>query len=530
MSTLTVEGLEIVGPMNPRYAEILSPEACRFLGAIVRKFGARREALLARRGERQKEIDGGKLPDFLPETAAIRGGNWRVPPPPPDLLDRRTEITGPVERKMVINALNSGAQCFMADFEDANSPTWENVMEGQINLRDAVNRTIAYRSPEGKDYRLKDQVATIVARPRGWHLEEKHVRLDGRRVSASLFDWSLYFFHNARNLLARGSGPYFYLPKLESHLEARLWNDVIVHAQTELGLPPSSTRVTVLIETITAVFEAEEILYELRDHISGLNCGRWDYMFSVVKKFRNRPEYVFPDRTSITMTVPFMRAYCFHVIQVCHRHGAYAIGGMAAQIPIRDDPAANAAALAKVRVDKEREAADGHDGTWVAHPGLVATALKAFALHMKGANQLDRLRDDVKVTAADLLRPLTGAITEAGVRWNIHVGIRYLEAWLGGSGCEPIHNLMEDLATSEISRAQLWQWLKYGASLDDGRQLTVALYQAFLAEELAKIKAEYGAERYDRGHFPAATGLFMRMVQSKEFDEFLSLPAYELLP
>jgi malate synthase len=403
-------------------------------------------------------------------------------------------------------------------------------MEGQLNMRDAVNRTITYRSPEGKDYRLKDKVATIVARPRGWHMEEKHLKVDGQRISASLCDWSLYFFHNARNLLARGSGPYFYLPKMESHLEARLWNDVIVHAQSELGVPHGSTRVTVLIETITAAFEAEEILYELRDHISGLNCGRWDYMFSVVKKFRNRPEYVFPDRTEITMTVPFLRAYCFHVIQVCHRHGAYAMGGMAAQIPIRNDPVANAAALAKVRADKEREAADGHDGTWVAHPGLVATALEAFALHMKGPNQLDRLRDDVTVTAADLLRPLNGDITEGGVRWNIHVGIRYLEAWLGGSGCEPIHNLMEDLATSEISRAQLWQWLKYGAKLNDGRPLTVALYQDFLTAELAQIKAEYGAARYDGGHFPAATDLFMRMVQSKEFDEFLSLPAYELLP
>jgi len=530
MSSLTVEGLAITGPMNPRYAEILSPEACRFLAGILRKFGTRREELLAKRVQRQKEIDGGKLPDFLPETAAIRGGAWRVPPPPPDLLDRRTEITGPVERKMVINALNSGAQCFMADFEDANSPTWENVMEGQINMRDAVNRTIAYRSPEGKDYRLKDQVATIVARPRGWHMEEKHIELEGRRVSASLFDWGLYFFHNARNLVKRGSGPYFYLPKMESHLEARLWNDVIVHAQNELGLPKSTVRVTVLIETITAAFEAEEILYELRDHVSGLNCGRWDYMFSVVKKFRNRPEYLFPDRTLITMTVPFLRAYCFHVIQVCHKHGAYAMGGMAAQIPIRNDPAANAAALAKVRADKEREAADGHDGTWVAHPGLVSTALEAFALHMKGASQLDRLREDVKVTAADLLQPLPGPITEGGVRWNIHVGIRYLEAWLGGSGCEPIHNLMEDLATSEISRAQLWQWLKFGASLADGRKITLELYQGLLNDELAKIQAEYGVERYESGHFPAATELFMRMVRSKDFDEFLSLPAYELLP
>jgi len=530
MSNSSAAGLEILGPMNPRYAEILTPEACAFVAGLVRRFGPRREQLLAARAERQRRFDAGELPGFLPETAAIRGAAWQVPPPPADLLDRRTEITGPVERKMVINALNSGAQCFMADFEDANSPTWENVVEGQINLRDAINRTISYTNPEGREYRLKERTATIVARPRGWHLEEKHARYEGRRISASLWDWGLYFFHNARSLLARGSGPYFYLPKLESHLEARLWNDVFVHAQDALGLPRGTIRATVLIETITAAFEAEEILYELRDHASGLNCGRWDYMFSVVKKFRNRSDHVFPDRTLITMTVPFMRAYCFHVIQVCHRHGAYAMGGMAAQIPIRGDPAANAAALAKVRADKEREAEDGHDGTWVAHPGLVATALEAFAGKMKGPNQLGRLREDVTVTAADLLEPLHGPITETGVRWNIHVGIRYLEAWLGGSGCEPIRNLMEDLATSEISRAQLWQWLHFGARLDDGRAITVELYQGFLTEELAIIRSEYGPKRYDGGHFPAAIELFMRMVRSEQFDEFLSLPAYELLP
>jgi malate synthase len=529
MKSTVIAGLEITGPMNPRYAEILSPEACRFLAGLFREFGPRREQLLAKRVERQREIDAGRLPDFLPETAHIRGGNWRVPPPPPDLLDRRTEITGPVERKMAINALNSGAQCWMADFEDANSPTWGNVIEGQINMRDAVNRTITYTNPEGKAYALKEKTATIVARPRGWHMEEKHVLLDGRRVSASLFDWGLCFFHNAKNLLARGSGPYFYLPKMESHLEARLWNDVFIHAQAALGIPRGSVRATVLIETILGAFESEEILYELREHASGLNCGRWDYIFSVVKKLRNRPEYLFPDRTLITMTVPFLRAYCFHVIQVCHRHGAYAMGGMAAQIPIRNDPAANNAAMEKVRIDKEREAADGHDGTWVAHPGLVQIALEAFAKHMKGPNQLDRLREDVKVTAADLLAPFHGPITEHGVRWNIHVGIRYLEAWLGGSGAEPIHNLMEDLATSEISRSQLWQWLRFSAKLDDGRPVTFALYEKLLGEELAKIRVEYGDAVYDGGHFKEATELFMRMVKSGQFDEFLSLPAYELL-
>ncbi len=529
MSAVVVAWLEIVGPMNPRYAAILTPEACGFVADLVRTFGARRAELLARRVERQREIDAGKLPDFLPETAHVRGGDWRVAPVPADLIDRRTEITGPAERKMAINALNSGAQCWMADLEDANSPTWANVIEGQINLRDAVNRTIAFTSPEGKAYALGEKVATIVARPRGWHMEEKHVLLDGKRVSASLFDWGLYFFHNAKALIARGSGPYFYLPKLESHLEARLWNDVFVHAQAALGIPRGTVRATVLIETILGAFEAEEILYELREHASGLNCGRWDYMFSMVKKFRNHRGYMFPDRTLITMTVPFLRAYCLHVINVCHRHGAYAMGGMAAQIPIRDDPAANAAALAKVRADKLREAADGFDGTWVAHPGLVETALEAFAEHMRGPNQLHRVHD-VTIAAADLLAPLSGPITEAGVRWNIHVGIRYLEAWLGGSGAEPIHNLMEDLATSEISRSQLWQWLKFGAKLDDGRAITLELYERLLAEELAKIRAEYGAAVYDGGHFAAATELFMRMVKSEAFDEFLSLPAYELLP
>lgn len=529
MSHTVIGGLEIAGPVPPHYAEILTPAACAFVAELCAKFGARREQLLARRVVRQAEIDAGNMPDFLPETAHIRGGDWQVPPPPADLVDRRTEITGPVDRKMAINALNSGAQCWMADFEDANSPTWENVIEGQINMRDAALRTLTFESPEGKKYALKDRIATIVARPRGWHMEEKHALLGGKRVSASLFDWGLYFFHNAKVLIARGSGPYFYLPKMESHLEARLWNDVFIHAQAALGIPCGTIRATVLIETILGCIEAEEILYELREHASGLNCGRWDYMFSFVKKFRNRPEYLFPDRTLITMTVPFLRAYALHVINVCHRHGAYAMGGMAAQIPIKGDPAANEAALANVYADKVREASDGHDGTWVAHPGLVAAALDAFGKHMKGPNQLHRLHD-VKITAANLLEPLHGPITEGGVRWNLHVGVRYLEAWLGGSGAEPIHNLMEDLATSEISRSQLWQWLRYGAKLDDGRAITAELYNELLADELNKIRAEYGDERYDSGHFKEATDLFMRMSKSAQFDEFLSLPAYELLP
>ena len=524
-----IGGLEIRGPMNDRYVTILTPEAGAFVANLVRKFGPRRRELLAARDQRQSEIDAGRMPHFLPETAGIRAGDWKVAPIPPDLLDRRTEITGPVDRKMAINALNSGAQCWMADFEDANSPTWENVMEGQINLFDAVRRTITFTSPEGKAYALKEKTAVMVVRPRGWHLEEKHVFLDGQRVPGSLFDWGLHFFHNARELVARGSGPYYYLPKMESHLEARLWNDVIVHAQAAVGLPRGTVRVTVLIETIIAAFEAEEILYELREHASGLNCGRWDYMFSFIKKFRNRPDYLFPDRTLITMTDPFLRAYVNHVIRVCHRHGAYAMGGMAAQIPIRNDPAANAAALLKVRADKEREVKAGHDGTWVAHPGLVQTALNAFAQHMPGPNQL-QVAPPAPVTAAQLLEPLHGPITEQGVRWNLHVGVRYLEAWLGGSGAEPIHNLMEDLATSEISRSQLWQWLKFGAKLADGRAITPGLYDELLADELKQIRAEYGNERYDAGHFPAAVDLFLRMSKSSHFDEFLSLPAYELLP
>jgi len=529
MRSVTISGLEITGPMRPGYEEILSPEACAFVADLVARFGPRRAELLARRTERQREFDAGRLPDFLPETAAIRGGAWQVAPVPPDLVDRRTEITGPVDRKMAINALNSGAQCWMADFEDANSPTWENCLDGQVNMRDAARRTIVYTSPEGKAYALKEKIAVIIARPRGWHMEEKHVRLGGRRIPASLFDWGLYFFHNARALLARGSGPYFYLPKLESHLEARLWNDVFVHAQAALGIPRGTIRATMLIETITGAFEAEEILYELREHASGLNCGRWDYMFSVVKKLRNRREYLFPDRTLITMEVPFLRAYVSHVIRVCHRHGAYAMGGMAAQIPIRHDAAANAAALAKVRADKVREVRAGHDGTWVAHPGLVATALEAFAEHMRGPNQLHVIPAG-ESAAADLLAPLHGPITEEGVRWNLHVGVRYLEAWLGGSGAEPIHHLMEDLATAEISRSQLWQWRKFGAKLADGRPITAELYDRLLEDELRRIRAEYGEDRWRAGHFDAAVALFMKMSKSAEFDEFLSLPAYELLP
>ena len=529
MNPVTLSGLKIRGPMGPRASAILTPEAGAFLAGLARAFEARRIELLAQRAARQRRIDTGAMPDFPAETEAIRAGSWRVPPAPADLVDRRTEITGPVDRKMVINALNSDARVFMADFEDATSPTWDNLIEGHHNLRDAIRRTIEYTSPEGKVYRLKERTATLMVRPRGWHLPEKHVFLDGKPVSGSLFDWGLYFFHNAKELLARGSGPYFYLPKMESRLEARLWNDVFNHGEDALGIPRGSVRATALIETLLATFEAEEILYELGRHASGLNCGRWDYIFSCIKKLHARPA-IYPDRSQIGMTAPFMRAYCLHVIKVCHRRGAHAMGGMAAQIPIKADPAANEAAMAKVLADKEREAADGHDGTWVAHPGLIPVALQAFDRLMPGPNQLSRQREDVHVTAAELLASPAGTVTEAGVRTNLSVGVQYLEAWLGGLGCVPLYNLMEDAATCEISRAQLWQWLKYGAVLADGRPFTAALCDRLLAEELQRIRGEIGADRYDRGRFPEASALFARMVRSPVLDEFLTLPAYEALP
>jgi malate synthase len=529
MTVITVSGLEIRGPVPPHYAEILTPEACAFLAGLFRKFEGRRQELLRSRAALQLELDGGVLPDFLTSTRAIREGTWKVAPAPADLLDRRTEITGPVDRKMVINALNSGAKVFMADFEDATSPTWENLLDGHINLRDAVRRTITFTNPEGKAYQLNPKTATLLVRPRGWHLPEKHVLLDGKPVSGSLFDFGLYFFHNASELLARGSGPYFYLPKMESHLEARLWNDVFVHSQAAVGIPQGSVRATALIETILATFEAEEILYELRDHASGLNCGRWDYIFSCIKKLHQRKNYIFPDRTQITMTAPFMRAYSLYVIKVCHRRGAHAMGGMAAQIPIKNNPAANDEALAKVLADKEREATDGHDGTWVAHPGLVPVALKAFDKHMPGPNQISRQREDVNVTAAELLAPPPGTITDAGIRTNLSVGIQYLEAWFGGSGCVPLYNLMEDAATAEISRAQLWQWLHCGGKLDNGNPITPSHYDMLLGEVITKIESEVGMERYSHGHYRTAAHLFMEMVKSPILDEFLTLPASELL-
>lgn len=531
MSQNYPEGVQISGNVTPEFAEILTPEALEFVVKLQRKFNKTRLDLLQKRVERQKEIDAGKLPDFLPETEHIRNGDWTVAPIPKDLQDRRVEITGPTsDRKMVINALNSGAKVFMADFEDANSPTWENSILGQINMRDAIRRQIDYVSPEGKEYALKEEIAVLIVRPRGWHLDEKHVLVDGEKMSGSLFDFGLYFFHNAKQLLANGSGPYFYLPKLESHLEARLWNDVFVFAQNELGIPQGTIKVTVLVETILASFEMDEILYELREHMAGMNCGRWDYIFSYIKKLRNQSDVILPDRAQVTMTVPFMRSYTLLTIKTCHKRNAFAIGGMAAQIPVKNDPAANEEAYAKVRADKEREANDGHDGTWVAHPGLVPVALEVFDRIMPQANQVDKKREDVQVTAAQLLEVPQGTITEAGLRNNISVGVQYTEAWLRGSGAVPIFNLMEDAATAEIARTQVWQWLHHPKGiLEDGRKVTVELFNQLLAEELQKIKQTIGEERYNNGKFELATQLFVKMSTSDDFADFLTLPGYEYL-
>lgn len=524
-------GVEVRGTYLPAYAEILTPEALAFVAELERRFGARRRALLDARKERQARIDAGELPDFLKETREIRESDWTIGSIPDDLRDRRVEITGPSgDRKMVINALNSGAKTYMADFEDANSPTWANTVGGQINLRDAIRRTIEYVSPEGRQYRLNEKTATLIVRPRGWHLEEKHVLVDGRPMSGALFDFGLYFFHNAHELIRRGSGPYFYLPKMESHLEARLWNDVFVFAQDKLGVPHGTIKATVLIETILATFEMDEILYELRDHIVGLNCGRWDYIFSYIKKFRNHPHVILPDRAQVTMTVPFMRAYTLLTIRTCHRRGAYAIGGMAAQIPIKNDPRANEEALGKVRADKEREARDGHDGTWVAHPGLVPVAMEVFDAIMPTPHQLHVKRDDVQVTAADLLQVPEGAITEAGLRTNVSVGLQYIEAWLRGSGAVPIFNLMEDAATAEISRAQVWQWIRHPKGvLDDGRKVTAELFLQTVDEELEKIRQSVGDEVFRNGKFDLAKELFVKITTDDDFVEFLTIPGYEYL-
>jgi len=496
---------------------------------VEERFGPRRHELLAKRSERQAKLDAGWRPDFLEETRAIREGDWKVAELPADLLDRRVEITGPVDRKMVINALNSGAKVFMADLEDSNAPTWENVTLGQRNLFDAVRRTIAFEDPaRGKSYALNDDPAVLMVRPRGWHLDEKHVTLNGAAISGSLFDFVTFMFHNAAELLARGTGPYFYLPKLESHLEARLWDDVITFVEEALGLKHGVVKVTVLIETLPAAFEMDEILYELRDHMAGLNCGRWDYIFSFIKRFRADPAFVLPDRGSVGMDRRFLSSYSQLLIQTCHKRGAFAMGGMAAQIPIKGDEAKNAAALEKVRVDKEREANNGHDGTWVAHPGLVAVALAEFDKVLGDKlNQLDVAREDVHVTAGDLLAVPKGEITEAGLRQNLNVGVRYLAAWLGGSGCVPIFDLMEDAATAEISRTQVWQWVHHGSTLADGRTVTAELVHAIQAEELAKIQAEVGQDAFAAGHFERAAEHFRVLIESDQLAEFLTLAAYE---
>jgi malate synthase len=525
------DGVQVRATLSPAAEKVLTPEAIDLIAALHRSFDSRRQELLRRREQRQAELDAGKMPDFLPETEAVRKGDWTVAPIPADLQDRRVEITGPTDRKMVINALNSGAKVFMADFEDSNTPTWSNLMEGQINLSDAVRRTIEFKSPEGKDYRLKDKVAVLVVRPRGWHLLEKHLLVDGQPVSGSLFDFALYMVHNAKELLARGSGPYFYLPKMESHLEARLWNDVFNFTQDALGVPRGSIRATVLIETILAAFEMEEILYELREHSAGLNCGRWDYIFSCIKRFRNKPGFILADRALVTMTTHFMRSYSLLCIKTCHRRGIHAMGGMAAQIPVKNDPKANEEAFAKVRADKEREANDGHDGTWVAHPGLVATALAAFDTVMKAPNQIDRKREDVQVTAADLLKfGPEEPITEKGLRTNVTVGVQYLESWLRGVGCVPIFNLMEDAATAEISRAQVWQWIRHPRGvLSDGRKVTKELFRRVLDEELAIMQSSVGPERYQNAQYHKAAELFDRITTDERFVEFLTLPGYERL-
>jgi malate synthase len=521
-------GVLIDGEIKPGFEKVLTKEAVAFIADLQRKFNGRREELLALRVERQKRLDAGEKPDFLPQTAKIRESDWTVAPLPQDILDRRVEITGPVDRKMIINALNCGANVFMADFEDASTPTWANMIEGQANLADTIRRQVDYLDPQsGKAYKLNDRTATLFVRPRGWHLPEKHVIVDGQPMSGSLFDFGLYFFHNAREALGRGTGPYFYLPKIESHLEARLWNDVFVAAQDALGVPQKSIKATVLIETILATYEMDEILWELRDHSAGLNCGRWDYIFSFIKKFREQAWSVLPDRAQVGMTAHFLRSYSQLLIKTCHRREVHAMGGMAAQIPIKNDPAANEEAMGRVRADKKREAADGHDGTWVAHPGLVEIARSEFDAVMKEANQIARKRQDVHVTAADLIKVPEGTKTEAGLRQNVAVGIGYVEAWLRGIGCVPLFNLMEDAATAEISRAQVWQWVRHGQTLNDGRLISRELVREIVREELDKVKAEMGEEAYGKGRHEDAAQLLIDLVEQPQFCEFLTLPAYD---
>ncbi|HEY3817550.1 MAG TPA: malate synthase A [Polyangiaceae bacterium] len=515
-------GIALSGTMRPGYEAVLTPAALAFVGDLARAFGPRVGELLALRKRRTTL-------DFLPETAPVREGDWTVAPLPADLLDRRIEITGPTERKMVINALNSGASVFMADFEDANSPTWDNQVQGQANLAEAVRRTLAFTDAKtGKAYALKEKTSVLFVRPRGWHLVERHMTVDGKPVPGSLFDFGLFFFHNAKEQLARGTGPYFYLPKMESHLEARLWNDVFLRAQEKLGVPRGSIKATCLIETLPAAFEMDEFLYELREHSAGLNCGRWDYIFSFIKKRANDPAAVLPDRSQVTMDRGFLAAYVALLIKTCHRRNVHAMGGMAAQIPIKDDAAANEAAMDKVRADKLREVKAGHDGTWVAHPGLVPIAKEIFDAHMPGANQLGVKRDDVKISREELLAVPPGTRTDAGLRHNVRVGVQYIEAWLRGNGCVPLYSLMEDAATAEISRAQVWQWLHHGVTVD-GQPLTTERFARVVEEEMKRIHGEVGDARFQGGRFPEARELFVRLSTAPGFEDFLTLPAYDLL-
>ncbi|MBP0637778.1 malate synthase A [Cupriavidus sp. AcVe19-6a] len=519
-------GMKITGEILPAYEDILTPEALALVDKLHRAFEPRRQELLAARVERAKRLDAGEVPDFLPETRSIREGDWKVAPVPKALECRRVEITGPVEAKMVINAFNSGADSYMTDFEDSNTPNWHNQLQGQVNLKAAVRRTLTLES-KGKQYKLNDKIATLQVRPRGWHLDEKHVTIDGKRVSGGIFDFALFLFHNAKEQIARGAGPFFYLPKMESHLEARLWNDIFVMAQNEIGLPQGTIKATVLIETILAAFEMEEILYELREHSAGLNAGRWDYIFSCIKKFKNDKDFCLADRAKVTMTAPFMRAYALLLLKTCHSRGAPAIGGMSALIPIKNDPEKNAIAMEGIISDKRRDATDGYDGGWVAHPGLVEPAMKEFvAVLGDKPNQFEKQRPDVQVKGADLLdfKPET-PITEHGLRMNINVGIHYLGAWLAGNGCVPIHNLMEDAATAEISRSQVWQWIRSPkGKLEDGTKVTAELVRKLIPEELAKVKELVGGDTktYDR-----AAEIFEQMSTSEDFAEFLTLPLYE---
>ncbi|MBH8605005.1 MULTISPECIES: malate synthase A [unclassified Thermoactinomyces] len=531
MYDLELEGIKVNAPIPPAYEEILTAGALSFIGKLARAFTARRDRLLCNRMKRQADLDRGIWPDFLEETKAVREGDWAISDLPEDLKDRRVEITGPAgDRKMVINALNSGAKVFMADFEDASSPTWKNMIQGQINLRDAIRGTIQFTSENGKTYRLQENPAVLVVRPRGLHLDEHHIWVDGQPVPGGLVDFGLYFYHNASLLIKRGSGPYFYLPKLESHLEARFWNDVFLFAQHELGIPRGTIKATVLIETIMAAFEMDEILYELREHSAGLNCGRWDYIFSFIKRLRNFPEVILPDRASVTMTAPFMRAYSLLAIKTCHRRNAPCIGGMAAQIPVKNDPGANERAKNSVRLDKEREAKDGHDGTWVAHPGLVPVAREVFDRFMPGPNQIGKQREDVAVSAKDLLKVPKGKITEKGLRTNIRVAILYLEAWIRGFGAVGIDHLMEDAATAEISRAQVWQWIRHEKGvLEDGRNISPALVREMIGEEMEKLKNEVGEQQWPDRKFEEARRLFSELVFDSEFAEFLTLPGSGLL-